>query len=136
MEGELDHRIAAAWASFAKFKPELCDQRLSAKLRAKLFNSVVSSRVLYGSSSWTLTVEREAKLTTVRWRMLRMMFARRWRGEAQETWPDYVRDVMHRVETISSKLVVWSGSPPRASRNGGSQAKPLLQTMAAGQSGC
>ena len=105
MDDELDHRLKAAWASFSKFKTELCDKRLGAKVRVKLFEAVVSPRALYGSAAWALTQQQEQKLTTTRRRMLRMMFARRWLGEdSGEAWPDYMSSVTRHAETLFQRF--------------------------------
>ena len=47
---ELSQRIAGAWAAFSTYKPELTNKNLSAKLRLKLFDAIVTPRVLYASA--------------------------------------------------------------------------------------
>lgn len=70
---ELDNRLAAAWASFMKFKAELCNRRCPLRTRVRLFDSVVSPCVLYASSCWTLTAAMAQQLITTRRRMMRWM---------------------------------------------------------------
>ena len=68
---ELKHRIREAWATKSIRKTELTDKRVPVHLRLKLFDSVVTPTVLYGSSSWVMTGTREAELRTTQMKMLR-----------------------------------------------------------------
>ena len=68
---EIKHRIACGWAKFMKYKGELCDRKIQLHKRLKLFNSVVTPTVLYGSCCWTMTKEREHLLQVAQRRMLR-----------------------------------------------------------------
>ena len=52
-------------------KAELTDKGVPVHLRLKLFDSVVTPTVLYGSSSWVMTGTREAELRTTQMKMLR-----------------------------------------------------------------
>jgi len=70
---ELDNRLAAAWASFMKFKSELCNKKCPLRSRVRLFDAVVSPCVLYASSCWTLTAAMTQQLQTTRRRMMRWM---------------------------------------------------------------
>ena len=100
---ELRNRIAAAWAAFSQYKSELCNSKLSAQSRAKLFEAVVSARVLYGSASWTFTSDMEQLLRTTRLRMLRKMFGGKRRyidGVADESWVEFVKRSTHKAEDI------------------------------------
>jgi hypothetical protein len=70
---ELGHRISSGWAKFAKFKKELTDKDYSLYQRLRLFHSVVTPSVLYGSATWTMTASREQTLRVAQRRMLRMI---------------------------------------------------------------
>ena len=74
MEIEFRNRIAAGWAAFHKHKNELCNKFYRLSDRAKLFESVVTPAVLYGSSTWALTLDMEKQLQIARRRMLRYVF--------------------------------------------------------------
>ena len=78
-ETEIKNRIAAGWASFMKHKTEFCSKHCSFKLKAKLFEAVVTPRVMYGCAAWTLTDTLEKKLRVARRHMLRMMLGSRRR---------------------------------------------------------
>ena len=68
---EIKARIRKGWAKFNQFKTELCDKTYSLTKRLKLSNAVVTPMVLYGSSSWTMTCERERTLRIAQRKMLR-----------------------------------------------------------------
>ena len=106
---ELDNRLAAAWAAFAKYRAELCNNRLSTACRAKLFESVVSSTFLYGSASWTMTRDLGQQMQTTRRQMLRMMFGgKRRRDHNQEEqplelWVDFVQRATHKAQDVMAR---------------------------------
>ena len=95
---ELNSRIAAGWATFAKLKDELCNRRYKTKQRIRLFDSVVTPTVLYGNVSWTLRKDHEQAITTARRSMIRKMFANRRLGD--ETWVEYIKRATKRSEEI------------------------------------
>ena len=95
----------STWVQFSKYS----DYPLQS--RAKLFEAVVSTVVLYACSSWTLTEGDERTLRTVWRKMLRFCFRihRRKVSEASgeqtlETWVDYMQRSTRAVEEIAHKL--------------------------------
>ena len=97
------YRIAAAWAAFAQMKPELCKNSCPKKTRVKLFEAVVTPRVMYGAGTWTMNRKLERQLQSTRRSMLRMMFGGRRRplnGEL-EPWVEYVQRATRRAEEIA-----------------------------------
>ena len=68
---ELQNRIARGWAKFGVYKSELTDKRYPLKQRLRLFESIITPTVLYGSGSWAMTVERERVLQSAQRRMMR-----------------------------------------------------------------
>ena len=56
-EAELQHRIASGWAAFAQYRTELCGKHYSFRDKARLFEAVVTPRVMYGTAALTLTSE-------------------------------------------------------------------------------
>ena len=51
-------------------KRELCGSHYSLRDRLRLFGATITSSVLYGSSTWAMTAERERKLRTTQRKML------------------------------------------------------------------
>ena len=71
-DSEIKHRIAKGWAKFHRFKEDLCCRHYPLKDRMRLFNAIITPTVLYGSSTWTMTKDRERRLQTAQ----RMMIGR------------------------------------------------------------
>ena len=59
---ELQSRIVSGWATFHKYKAELCSKAYPLKNRIRLFSCVVFPVVLYGSATWALTQAMEKNL--------------------------------------------------------------------------
>ena len=83
-----------------------------------MFNAVVTPSVLYGSGSWAMTLEREARLRTAQRRMSRKIFgggrkAARDEEEAgekiEETWIEWVKRTTREAEGAGRKanVVDW-----------------------------
>jgi hypothetical protein len=70
---ELKNRLASGWAVFMSYKNELCGKNYAFKDRARLFEAVVTPRVMYATATWTMTKDMEKELRTTRRKMLRMM---------------------------------------------------------------
>ena len=106
-EIELSNRIATGWAAFFKFKSTLCNKRLLLQDRLKLFDSVVTPCVLYASGTWTMTVERQRRLTSTRRRMLRWMVGTR--KTPDEEWPKYIQRATDQCEKLADEygLTDW-----------------------------
>ena len=71
-EEEVSRRIQAGWMSWRKVSGVLCDRKLSAKVKGKLYKSVVRPIIIYGMETVAVT-ERQmgkmevAELKIVRW---------------------------------------------------------------------
>ena len=61
---ELRNRVAKAWGKFSAFRNELTDKNIPIKHRMRLFDSVVTPTILYGSGCWAMTTERQHWLRT------------------------------------------------------------------------
>jgi len=137
MQTEIEHRVRCAWAKFASFKQELTNKHYPLRDRLKLFDSVVTPTMLYGSSSWVLTKTTEQLLTRTQRRMLRMVLGSGRRrlvvetaatsshdvdsqcdeqvnGETTsdedhlETWVDWLKRTTHYIEDHLAKLSIES----------------------------
>jgi len=72
---EIENRIAAAWRKFYALKHELTSSCYSLSDRLRLFQGVITPTVLYGSASWTMTVDLENQLKRTHRQMIRMILA-------------------------------------------------------------
>ena len=85
---EIDSRFAKTWRKFYSFRYELCCKDFPLRDRMRLFVSVITHTLLYGSASWTMTRAREQKIQVAQRRMLRKMC--QTRRLAAETWVEWV----------------------------------------------
>ena len=90
----------ASPADGPRYSETLCNKKIPLKDRAKLFEATVTPSVMYGSSTWALTAERERKLTSTRRRMLRWMTQTPRRQD--ENWVDYIKRATHTSEKLFS----------------------------------
>ena len=93
------NRIAMGWTSFHKHKAELCNKFYPPRDRVRLFESVVTPTVLYGSSTWALRKDMERQLRVARRRMLRYVF--RVHRQKDENWVDFIRRAAHHVDSLA-----------------------------------
>ena len=98
---EIRQRIQKGWAAFGKFREELCGKHYPLAYRMRLFNSVVSSTVVYGSGAWTMTVERENLLRTAFRRMLRKIIG--VKRKHHETYLDWITRATHHSEHLAGQ---------------------------------
>ena len=94
---EVDNRIAKAWAKFMSLKKELCTKHYPLRDRLRLFQATVTSTLLYGSGSWTMTAPLQTKLRSTQRRMLRWMV-----GVGRKTVPINTCDKTSGSDTTSS----------------------------------
>lgn len=69
---DIDVRINKAWAALRKLTP-IWNSTLSMKLKLRFFHSTVTTVLLYGSSTWTLTKVLEKRLDGCFTKMLRVV---------------------------------------------------------------
>ena len=70
MRVEMSHRVKQAWASWHKFRIALTDPRIHLRLRLRAFESLISSVILYGCRTWSLTNHLKSQLDNVERSML------------------------------------------------------------------
>ena len=70
-ESEVDIRIKAAWVKWREVAGVVCDRRMPAKLKIKVYSTVVRPVLVYGSETWALRRKEEEKLERTEMRMLR-----------------------------------------------------------------
>ena len=133
---ELSNRIRGAWSKFMEYKNELTKKTYALSDRLRLFDSVVSPTVLYGSETWTLTKDMERALKTTQRRMLRAILGqgrRRIQVQTEQTttqgtadseeeevedppeedsrdelepWVEWIKRVTHNVESSLKRLKI------------------------------
>lgn len=70
LDGEIMHRIQSGWKNW-KRTGVLGDGKISARVKGKVFKSVVRPIILYGAETWPIRKAQENKLEVAEMRMLR-----------------------------------------------------------------
>ena len=70
-EKEIQKRIQAGWSNWRKVTGVMCDKRMSARLKGKVFKSVVRPAMMYGLETTPLTKKQEKDMEVAEMRMLR-----------------------------------------------------------------
>ena len=70
-EEEVRRRIQTGWMSWKKLSGVLCSRRLSARVKSKMYNSVVRPAMLYGMELVALSERQVGKMEVVELKMIR-----------------------------------------------------------------
>ena len=70
-EEEVRRRIQAGWMSWKKVSGVLCDRKLSAKVKGKIYKSVVRPAMLYGMETVAVTERQMGKMEVAELKMVR-----------------------------------------------------------------
>ena len=73
MDEEISQRIKSAWYNWKKVSGVLCDNKISARLKGKVYKSVVRPALLYSSETWPMKRAQERRMEVAEMRMLRWM---------------------------------------------------------------
>ena len=122
---DIEERIRKGWIKFSEFRPQLCAKGVSKKQKWLLFESVITSTVLYGSCSWTMNNERRAKLLSAQSKMVRQMLGLQWwkstaKWEAEQQMDDL-------KESVQDGLLKATDEPGHAKSNHNEQHSSRIQ---------
>ena len=118
-DAELSYRLKKAWAKFGAFKQELTDKSIPTNLRMKLFHSVVTPTALYGCGSWVMTAERDSRLKSTQFKMVRAILGRRrivQPGGDIESWVEWVQRVTDEARRMMEQFNIPGWIDERRSR--------------------
>ena len=73
LDGEISYRIQSGWKNWKRTAGVLCDRKISARVKGKVFKSVVRPAMLYGAETWPIKTVQHNKLEVAEMRMLRWM---------------------------------------------------------------
>ena len=157
---ELQHRIARAWTKFAVYKDELCNKKYELNHRLRLFDSVITPTILYGSGTWTMGRDRENTLRGTQRKMLRKVLGsgRREKELSEEsastqetsgdtvsqlsekheveTWAEWIQRVTHQVEAACRTLGSKIGLKSKGGESGSGQVMWLDEATDVGPKRC
>ena len=73
LEVEVKHRINSGWIAWRGLTGVLCDKKISARLKGKVYKTAVRPALLYGCETWPVKESHEKKANVAEMRMLRWM---------------------------------------------------------------
>ena len=73
IDKEVGSRVQAAWNNWRRTSGVLCDKRISARVKGRVYKAVVRPALLYGAETWALKKVQERKIDVAEMRMLRWM---------------------------------------------------------------
>ncbi|KAK3561899.1 hypothetical protein QTP86_017968 [Hemibagrus guttatus] len=71
---EVKKRVQAGWNGWRKVSGVLCDQKISARIKGKVYRTVVRAAMLYGLETVSLRKRQESELEVAELKMLRLFF--------------------------------------------------------------
>ena len=108
---EIEHRIRLAWFAWSGLSHLLTSKLLCMKTKRRLFQSCISSTVLYGSETWALRASEKERLAVTQRKMerkmLRITLLDKWRNEnirAVTGIRDWNQEALRRKAAWSLKL--------------------------------
>ncbi|KAK3510590.1 hypothetical protein QTP70_011796 [Hemibagrus guttatus] len=72
---EVKKRVQAGWNGWRKVSGVLCDQKISARIKGKVYRTVVRAAMLYGLETVSLRKRQESELEVAELKMLRLLEA-------------------------------------------------------------
>ena len=84
------------WNAWRKLSGALCDKKMNARLKGKVYKTAVRPAMIYGSETWGIKKAQEKKMTVVEMRMLHWMCG--------VTKKDKIRNELIRGAVISLKM--------------------------------
>ncbi|KAK3506434.1 hypothetical protein QTP70_002155 [Hemibagrus guttatus] len=90
---EVKKRVQAGWNGWRKVSGVLCDRKISARIKGKVYRTVVRPAMLYGLETVSLRKRQESELEVAELKMLR------------EDHRDYLRFLWYRNNDLDSEIV-------------------------------
>lgn len=73
LEAEIQYRINSGWMNWTKLSGELCDKKVSCRMKGKLYKSMERPAMLYSAETWSIIKAQEKAMEVAEMRMLRWM---------------------------------------------------------------
>ena len=122
---EINHRIQCAWYKFGLHRRTLCNQKISVRLRLKLFDAIVTPTILFGLATLPLSSLSLQKIEMVQRKMQRKIVG--WVRIDNETW----EETMHRMKYRVNRALQQYGVMPWKERIGKYLWKMILRIKSA-----
>ena len=73
LDPEINHRIQSGWKNWKDVSGVLCDKKISARVKGKVYKTVVRPAMMYGGETWPIKKAQGQRLDVAEMRMLRWM---------------------------------------------------------------
>ena len=71
LDPEINHRIQSGWKSWKDVSGVLCDKKISARVKGKVYKPVVRLAMMYRAETWSVKKAQGQRLDVAEMRMLR-----------------------------------------------------------------
>ena len=123
---DIEERIRKGWVKFSEFKSQFCAKGFTKKKKWFLFESVITSTVLYGCCSWTMNNCRRAKLLSAQTKMVRQMMGLQWWKSTAKWEAEQEMDYRIDTEGVSQQTTMHNGCADASVHNGSQRRKEQI----------
>lgn len=109
LDKELDHRIQVGWMNWRRVSGVLCDRKVNAKAKGKIFKTVVRPAMIYGSETWPIKKAQERKLDVAEMRMVRWALGKTRRDRVRNVKIRGMAGVVEVSKKIQESRLRWFG---------------------------
>ena len=112
-EEEVRKRIQAGWMSWRKVSGVLCDRKLSAKIKGKMYKSVVRPTMLYGMETVTVTERQMGKMKVAELKMVRWALGMTRKNKIRNEYMRGTAKIAKLGEKLRNARLRWYGHVKR-----------------------
>ena len=118
IEKELRNRMGRASAAFSQLNDRLWQNKhVSTRVKAKVYQAVVLTTLLYGAEAWTIYRLQVKKLSAYMMRQLRDILKISWRDKIANAKILRLTDLPHMADMLIQKNLRWIGHVHRMERS-------------------
>ncbi|KAK3559780.1 hypothetical protein QTP86_020729 [Hemibagrus guttatus] len=105
---EVKKRVQAGWNGWRKVSGVLCERKISARIKGKVYRTVVRPAMLYGLETVSLRKRQEAELEVAELKMLRLYSDYLYFGMANKSVEDFQEKVWESLQLFDACLQEFS----------------------------
>lgn len=109
-EDDLNHRVSVGWMKFQQNSAILCDRKMPAALKGKIYATVIRPALTYGTECWTTYESYKSKMRSTEMKMLRMSLGVTLKDKIRSTNVRGSLKVKNEIEeNMKEKQLRWYG---------------------------
>ena len=108
-EEEVRRRVQAGWQSWRRTSGVLCDRKLSARLKGKIYKCVVRLAMLYGMETVAVTERMEEKLEAAELKMVRWVLGVMLKDRVRSVYIWRTAKIRRIGEKLRGERLRWLG---------------------------